>query len=360
MKKTALILAVFVCFMSYQGFAEGKIPVTPDIVEALLNKGDSSFDGLIFYLSKSFTMKIYEQNETKGIEIIDKRVIINQPNSDNGREIDFPDNSEGVWIDRADRGREIKIYFKKQDKTLVFSKRQNSYDLSSVIMKDKRSYITNPSEPIRLCVAGENKLPTEVRVVSTDFAYSDNKLSSDYNYVSYQNTGNYNANYNSSASPSRRIMGNGSVSPVRVKEYVRTKKSLTNRDIAIIDKYFEEARFEGVNVDIAIAQMLYWTNNLRNNERVNTCNYGDLSRIDNVFNGRFDDKGGMTIGVRAHIQHLKAYAKEVPNRGIVDPRFGLAYNRGFHGITFEQVYRSWSANPRYRQEIDNILFDLYR
>jgi hypothetical protein len=416
-KKTALILAFLVCFINYQGFAGGlfdkskrsaeeenskidaettrlkgeidrltieidklkrgtgtqeqnrespsqpalntipvtsrTIPVTPRIVEYLLQK-DGSSDVLKFYLSMPFTMKIYEQNETAEIEIINNMVILNPPNPANEKVIEFLKDSEGILTEfsgpGADKGSEIKILFQEQGKTLVFKRdrQQNCYLLSSVIINDRRPYEINPSEPIQLCVAGESKRPTEVMVVSADFEYSDSQQSHNYNYA-------YNASYNSSANSSRRIMGSGSISPAQVKEYVRTKKNLTNRDIAIIDKYFEEARFEGVNVDIAIAQMLYCTNNLRN-ERVATNNYGGLSRIGN-FNGRFDD---MTMGIRAHIQHLKGYAKEYPIRNIVDPRFSLAFERGFRGISFDQVYAKWSENSRYGQNIENRLRDLYR
>jgi hypothetical protein len=51
--------------------------------------------------------------------------------------------------------------------------------------------------------------------------------------------------------------------------------------------YFEEAKYEGVNVDIAIAQMLYWTDNFLKRDRVEkTCNYGGLSNIGD-FKGDF-------------------------------------------------------------------------
>jgi hypothetical protein len=166
--------------------------------------------------------------------------------------------------------------------------------------------------------------------------------------------------------PSRYIMGPSSLNRQDVIAFVRTKNRVSNiGDItAIINKYFDEAEYEGVNVDIAVAQMLHWTDYLKNKERVEeTRNYGGLSRIGN-WNGRFPyrirDGIGMTEGVRAHIQHLKGYAKEKPKRSIVDPRYQLAYDRGFRGIRFDDVYRCWSENRYYGQNIDNILNALYR
>jgi len=93
--------------------------------------------------------------------------------------------------------------------------------------------------------------------------------------------------------------------------------------------------------------MLYWTNNLK--QRKATNNYGSLK------NCSFPD---MTTGVRAHIQHLKAYAKETPKKDIVDPRFKAAFDRGSSGINFGQVCSIWSENPSYGKKIEEILNNL--
>jgi hypothetical protein len=417
MKKTVWILAFLVCFISYQGFAGGggditkikedttqikgdtakikgdtaeitkikddtakikeevekiltssqsaqatvkTIPVTPQIAEFLLEKEENS-KGVKFYLSNPLTL--YKQKETAKIENRNGVIIVNSTNPD---EIRITTDSEGIYIPFAepknDRSRELQIFFQKQDQTLIFTRRQNNYELSSVIMKGSRSYETKLFDNIQLLFSGEDNREIKVNVVPVDFVTPDPPPRYAQPSDQIKTTGNtgyssYNAGQRSATS-SRRIMGSGSISPARVKEYVRTKKNMTNRDIAIIDKYFEEARFEGVNVDIAIAQMLYWTNNMRNNERVLSRNYGGLSPLpQRNFYGSFTS---MTEGVRAHIQHLKGYANVAPNQKIVDPRYYLAVERGFNGITFDQVYRNWSANSRYGQEIDIILRDLSR
>jgi hypothetical protein len=61
-----------------QGAAD-RIPVTSKIVEFMLKK-DGSSDGLKFYLSKPFTLKIYEQKETHEVEIVEGMVILNPAN----------------------------------------------------------------------------------------------------------------------------------------------------------------------------------------------------------------------------------------------------------------------------------------
>jgi hypothetical protein len=65
----------------------------------------------------------------------------------------------------------------------------------------------------------------------------------------------------------------------------------------------------------------------------------------------------MNTGVRAHIQHLKAYAKvSLKSSEIVDPRYYLAYERGFRGMRFEDLYIHWTASPgTYEENIEAIL-----
>jgi hypothetical protein len=165
--------------------------------------------------------------------------------------------------------------------------------------------------------------------------------------------------------PSRSIIGGGSLKPQAVIAYVYAREKDPALDRGGIEKlintYIREAGDEGVNADIAIAQMLHWTNNLKNRERVETCNYGGLGKIGN-WNGKFPHfmSDGMTEGVRAHIQHLKAYAGETPVREIVDPRYNLVFGLGFQGMGLEQLCGYWSQNPRYGLSIGNILSDLDR
>jgi hypothetical protein len=374
MKKTAWIWAFLVCFLSYQGFAQGTgtgentIPVNTDIVKSISKDYGGSTD-LKFYLSKPIRFKDINQKEsTDKYKIIDGEVIINTDSPANENVIEFSKNSEGKLAGPPENGgMEIKIYFKDKDKILVFRRngQQNRYEFFSIMIGNIacRSAF---SEPIYLYVSSKISQEQEIeeQIISSNSTFNNNsQLRYDYTDNQFrQDNFAHNASYNNisynSSSPSRKIMGSGSISSARVIEYVRTKKNLTSRDIAIIEKYFEEAYIEGVNVDIAIAQMLYWTNNLRNNQRVASNNYGGLSPLpQNNFYGSFTS---MTIGVRAHIQHLKGYANVRPNQKLVDPRYSLAVERGFTGITFDQVYRSWSANSRYGQEIDNILRDLYR
>jgi hypothetical protein len=406
-KKTALILAFFVFFINYQGFAGskqeidkvkedikridgdltnineklsllndkipdpgkvtpehnpenapsdtaaiGKIPVTSGIVDYFLNS-NGKYEGLKFYLSKPFALKI--QNDIAEIDVKDNMVMLNSPNPD--KEIKFTEDSEGILneISMSDKGSEIKILFKEEGKTLVFIRKPNGYELSSIVINDRRTQKIQLSEPIKLLVSGKNNRKAEVNVASA--YYADPPEYQPYEPPHYKiiPAKKYTDDYEEPAIYSRYIMGCGSINKKGVIAYVKKTRhlDLSMKDIAIINEYFHEAEYEGVNVDIAIAQMLYLTNFFRSQNIMSTYNFAGLRDLPpNFFRN-------MEIGVQAHIQHLKAYAKEPLKRRKVDPRYDLAYDRGSRGIKFEQIYRHWSENREYGRRIDDILCELY-
>ena len=121
--------------------------------------------------------------------------------------------------------------------------------------------------------------------------------------------------------------------------------------------YREEAAVEGVDYDIAFCQMCVETDFLRfpgplrpeqNNFAMLANGSGNLARFDSA-----------QIGVRAQIQHLKAYASTEPLvRAQVDPRFNFV-RRGVAPFV-GQLAGLWSADPQYGQKILARLEDLYR
>jgi hypothetical protein len=122
--------------------------------------------------------------------------------------------------------------------------------------------------------------------------------------------------------------------------------------------YIEEAAQEGINHDVAFAQMCLETGFLR---------YGGLVTPDmNNFCGLGSTGPGKPgeqfpsprIGVRAHIQHLKAYATDAPLRqDLVDPRY--FYVRYGSAPTLDSLAGSWAADREYSKKIRNILERLY-
>jgi hypothetical protein len=337
--------------------AGGKIPVTAGIVDYFLNS-NGKYEGLKFYLSKPFALKI--QNDIAEIEVKDNMVMLNSPIPD--REIKFTENSEGVLneISPSEKGGEIKILFQEEGKTLVFIRKPGGYELSSAVLNDRRTQEIQLPEPIQLLVSGKDNRQAEVKAASADFEYPAPKPQVQ-NYQPYHNiNAGYSAERYIPAIPSRSIIDSGSLSPEGVIKFAGERKhsALSKNDVAIIHEYFKEAVIEGVNVDIAIAQMLYVTDFFRNKQRLASFNYAGLSpRPQRKFNGSFNS---MTEGVRAHIQHLKAYAKEPLKQSKVDPRYDLAYKLGYRGMRLEQLYGHWAQNQQYGQKIDNILCDLYQ
>ena len=159
---------------------------------------------------------------------------------------------------------------------------------------------------------------------------------------------------------SRNVSDSGCSTQRGIIEYIRHQNPYVNQEILIslIEIYIHEAEIEGINHDIAIAQMLYATNFL-GNQRIATHNYVGLSPTTG-WDGSFYD---MATGVRAHIQHIKGYASRHPPRTyIVDPRYYILADLGYLGtvITFDDLYGRWTANPNYGNSIEGILQGMYQ
>jgi hypothetical protein len=254
-----------------------------------------------------------------------------------------------------EKGSEIEILFQEQGKTLVFIKKYNNYELYSVISNGKNPYKINYSTaPIQLLVSGKDNRKAEVNVAAV--YYADPPEIQPLEPAPYKMIpAKHNDDYRKPVFASRNVMGCGAISIRGVIKYAeKTRHSaLSKYEIAIINEYFKEAECEGVNADIAIAQMLYLTDFFRNQKIMSSHNYAGLRDIPSSY------FKSMHMGVQAHIQHLMAYANETPSRKIVDPRYKFAYQHGFCGIRFEHVYKHWSENRHYGQSIDDILCDLY-
>ena len=122
--------------------------------------------------------------------------------------------------------------------------------------------------------------------------------------------------------------------------------------------YTEEAAIEGVNHDVAFAQMCLETGFLRFGGLVtpdmnNFCGLGSIGPGQNGV--VFPDP---RTGVRAHIQHLKAYASDAPlNQELVDPRY--RYVRLGSSPAIQGLAGTWAADTSYAEKIDAILKRLY-
>ncbi|GHV09846.1 lipoprotein [Spirochaetia bacterium] len=123
--------------------------------------------------------------------------------------------------------------------------------------------------------------------------------------------------------------------------------------------YIEESAAEGVNHDIAFAQMCLETGFLRYGGLVtpDMNNFCGLGAIGPGQNGeRFSEP---RLGVRAHIQHLKAYATDEPlKQDLVDPRY--RWVRYGSAPTINGLAGTWASDRAYAEKIAAILERLYQ
>jgi hypothetical protein len=156
-----------------------------------------------------------------------------------------------------------------------------------------------------------------------------------------------------------KIMGYGKTSEVQLMMFLKANNDKALTQFPDLPKlYREEGTIEGVNYDIAFSQMCVETNFLRFG--------GDLQASQNNFGG-LGSAGGSSepatfssarLGVRAHIQQLKAYASLEPLvQAQVSPRFQLVI-RGVAPLV-GQLSGRWSADLQYGDRILAVLRRLY-
>jgi len=164
--------------------------------------------------------------------------------------------------------------------------------------------------------------------------------------------------------PPEMIMSMGTLSrDVLVSFLLENNRSL-NRSwaIDIVNLYISEANDEGVNYEIAFAQMCYHTNYLSfdGTFAIPSSNnfYGASSLTSYRTAYNFDS---YQTNIRAHIQHLKGYAtKERLKKLCVDPRFYRIEEEYGWGSspTINELSNKWSGAD-YANNIKAILSRIY-
>ncbi|MGL4955618.1 MAG: glucosaminidase domain-containing protein [Bacteroidales bacterium] len=123
----------------------------------------------------------------------------------------------------------------------------------------------------------------------------------------------------------------------------------------IANLYIEEAAHEDVNHDVAFAQMVLETGFLRftGSVRPEMNNFCGLGAVNSSAAGhKFIDA---RTGVRAHIQHLKAYGSKSPLiLPLVDPRYDYVNPKGRAG-TVTGLAGTWAKDPLYAKKIASLL-----
>lgn len=149
------------------------------------------------------------------------------------------------------------------------------------------------------------------------------------------------------------IMGENKATIYQMVEFLKAQNAEPKIDVPIEEFckiYLEEGAAEGVTGDIAFCQSIKETGWFRFNGDVTpeTHNYAGLGATGGVNGNGFVDA---RTGIRAQIQHLKAYGSELPlNQACVDGRFGYI-KRG------RAIYWEWLGKMENPKNLDGTYTD---
>lgn len=156
------------------------------------------------------------------------------------------------------------------------------------------------------------------------------------------------------------ISGRGNRTVKELADFLQQGNKMIPREKAeeFARLYREEAEAEEINHDIAFCQMVLETGFLSfqgtvKPEQNNFCGLGTVSA--DVPGESFPT---IRLGVRAHIQHLKAYGSTGPLRNeIVDRRF--KYVKRGSAPTIYDLAGKWASDPQYGIKIHGLLKRLF-
>lgn len=160
-----------------------------------------------------------------------------------------------------------------------------------------------------------------------------------------------------------KIMGNAVATAEQMKSYLKARNSNTPQSVLdMIPRYLSEGKAEGVRGDIAFAQSCLETGNFTFSGSAVTLDQNNFCGMGVTSNGlkgnSFDTP---QLGIRAQIQHLKAYAcTDALVNACVDPRFkyvtrGCAEYVEWLGQQENPQGKGWAAGAGYGAKILAIL-----
>lgn len=160
--------------------------------------------------------------------------------------------------------------------------------------------------------------------------------------------------------PSLQINKHGSLSKGRMMSFLwnHNKRLDIIRVEKLVDLYLSESAAEAINHDIAFLQMCHETGFLKftGDVREFQHNYCGLGATGNGVPGLIFPT--MEAGVRAHVQHLKAYAsKEKINGEAIYERIRFV-KRGT-APTLHDLTGKWATDPHYGEKIERLMAQAY-
>lgn len=160
-----------------------------------------------------------------------------------------------------------------------------------------------------------------------------------------------------------KITGKASATAEQMQKYIRSKNpGVAQSVLDMVPQYIQEGKSEGIRGDIAFAQSCLETGNFTFKDSAVTLNQNNFCGMGVTANGM---KGNFfpntKTGIRAQIQHLKAYACTEPlKKECVDPRFqyverGCSEFVEWLGIQENPKGKGWAAGSGYGSKILNIM-----
>lgn len=161
---------------------------------------------------------------------------------------------------------------------------------------------------------------------------------------------------------SRNLTDSGVMNATELIDFFMINNPNADRiTVALLAKlYIEEAKIEGINSDCAFIQMCHETGFLQYGNLVTPQmhNYCGLGAINSEQPGLVFETE--QLGVRAHIQHLHAYATTDDVSLIndcVDPRYKYVNPRG-KSTTIKGLAGTWAADELYSEKLEQLIVRL--
>lgn len=161
---------------------------------------------------------------------------------------------------------------------------------------------------------------------------------------------------------SRSLTGRGVMTAQELVDFFMMNNPEADRENVelLADLYVEEAGMEGINSDCAFIQMCHETGFLQYGNLVtpDMHNYCGLGAINEEQRGLVFETE--QLGVRAHVQHLHAYATTadvVLVNECIDPRYRYVNPRG-KSPTIEGLAGTWAADRQYSEKLEQLIVRL--
>ena len=158
---------------------------------------------------------------------------------------------------------------------------------------------------------------------------------------------------------SRSLTGHGIKTAEQLADFFMVNNPDADREhiVQFAQMYIDEANAEGINSDCAFVQMCHETGFLTFGNLVvpEMHNYCGLGAINEEQRGEVFETE--QLGIRAHIQHLHAYATTADVQLVnecIDRRYRYVNPRG-KSRTIEGLAGTWAADKMYSEKLENLI-----